>query len=83
MKKQTKRKLIATFVFSIIASIATIVHGVFLDLDASQIERLSIGGFVATFIVIFISLRLLEWIFNLEDEEEIKSLKRRIKKIEK
>lgn len=83
MKKSLKKKLLATFIFSLIASIAAIVHGVFLDLDTSQIQRLSLGGFIATFIVIFISLRLLEWIFNLEDEEELRGLKRRVGRMEK
>jgi len=83
MKISTKKKLIATLIFSIMASAATIVHGVYFDLDLSQIQRLSVGGFIATFIVIFLSLRLLEWIFDIEDEAEINSLKRRVGKVEK
>lgn len=43
MKKSTKKKLIATLIFSVIASIATIVHGVYFDLDWSQVQRLSLG----------------------------------------
>jgi heme/copper-type cytochrome/quinol oxidase subunit 4 len=81
--KSIKRKIIATLVFSILASIGAIIHGIFLDLDFSQIQRLSLDGFLVTFLVVFPSLLLLEWIFDLENHEEFKILEKRISNIEK
>jgi hypothetical protein len=81
--KSIKRKIIATLVFSILASSGAIIHGIFLDLDFSQIQRLSLDGFLVTFLVVFPSLLLLEWIFDLENHEEFKILEKRISKIEK
>ncbi|MBI2629905.1 hypothetical protein HYW76_02295 [Candidatus Pacearchaeota archaeon] len=60
-----------------------IIHGIFLDLDLSQIKRLSFEGFLLTFIVVFPSLLLLEWIFDLENHEEFKIVEKRISKLEK
>lgn len=78
-----KRKIIATLIFSVFASIAAIIHGVFIDSDISQIKRLSIEGFVLTFLIVFPGLLFLEWIFDLENKEEFKILERRVKKLEK
>ena len=60
MKKRFEKKLIATFVFSVVASLLMIAHGIFFDLDFSQISRLSFEGFVFTFILVFIGLIILE-----------------------
>lgn len=80
--KSVKRKLIATLVFSIFAAIGAIIHGIFFDVDITQIKRISIEGFVLTYIIVFPGLLLLEWIFDLENKEEFKILERRISKIE-
>jgi len=81
--KSVRRKILATFVFSILASVGAIIHGIFLDLDFNQIQRLSIEGFFVTFLVVFPSLLLLEWIFDLENHEEFKIVEKRISKLEK
>jgi amino acid transporter len=78
-----KRKLLATFLFSIISTIGLIIHGVFFDLDFTQIERLTIGGFIFTFILVFFTLLILEKIFDLENHEEFKELETRVKNLEK
>lgn len=83
MKKRFEKKLFATFVFSVVTSLLMIVHGVFLDLDFSQIRRLSLEGFVFTFILVFIGLIILEKIFNIEEDAEIVALKKRVGKIER
>lgn len=85
MRKLTilQRKLLATFLFSVFASVIGIIHGIFFDLDFAQIKRLSLGGFVLTFLLIFPTLLLLEWIFDLENHEEIKHMKERISKLER
>ena len=46
-------------------AVVLIVHGVLLDLDWSQIYRLSLGGLLVTMPAIFIALLTLEWIFDL------------------
>ena len=81
--KVIKRKLLATLIFSIIASIGLIIHGVFFDLDFKQIERLTIGGFIFTFILLFSTLLILEKIFDLENHEEFIELEKRVSKLEK
>ena len=83
MKKRFKKKLLATLVFSLISSVLLIIHGIFFDLDLSQIERLSLAGFVFTFFMVFIGLIILEKIFTIEEDEEIIGLKRRLGKLEK
>ena len=80
--KSLKRKLFATLIFSVLASIGGIIHGIFFDLDLNQLQRLSIEGFLITFFVVFPSLLLLEWIFDLENKEEFQILEKRIKKLE-
>ena len=83
MKKRFKKKLLSTAIFSLVASILFIVHGIFLDLDFSQIRRLTLEGFIFTFILVFIGLIILEKIFTLEEDEEISKVKIRLKKLEK
>jgi len=83
MLKSVKRKIIATLVFSILASIGAIIHGIFFDLDFNQIQRLSLEGFLVTFLVVFPSLLFLEWIFDLENHEEFKILEKRISNLER
>lgn len=82
-KKAIKRKLLATFLFSLIASIGLIIHGVFFDLDVTQIERLTLAGFTLTFIMVFVGLLILEKIFDLENHAEFKSLEERVHNLEK
>lgn len=83
MKKRFQRKILSTFAFSVVASALMIVHGIFLDLDFSQIKRLSLEGFIFTFVLVFMGLLILEKIFNLEEDEEIVKIKKRLNKIEK
>jgi L-lactate permease len=78
-----QKKLYATLAFSAISAIILIVHGLFFDMDISQISRLTLNGFVVTFILVFFGLILMEKIFNLEEDEEIVRLKRKVRKIEK
>lgn len=80
--KRFSKKMSATFVFSVITAIILIIHGVFFDLDISQIERLTIKGFIITFILTFLALIILEKIFTLEEDEEILKLKKRISRLE-
>lgn len=76
------KKFYTTLIFSIIASIGLIIHGIFFDLDFSQIERLTIGGFILTFILVFGTLLILERIFDLENHEEFTELEKRVSNLE-
>ncbi|MAG39778.1 hypothetical protein CMI41_02320 [Candidatus Pacearchaeota archaeon] len=82
-QKVFRKKVTATFLFSVVATFLLIIHGLFFDLDASQISRLSVEGFVATFILVFIGLLILEWIFDIEEHDEIVAMRKRIVKLEK
>ncbi|MBT3643009.1 hypothetical protein HN604_03995 [archaeon] len=83
MKKRFEKKLFYTFLFSLVSALLLIIHGVFLDLDFSQIQRLSLEGFIFTFILVFVGLLILEKIFTLSEDEEILNLKKRVKKLER
>lgn len=77
------RKLIATLLFSLLASIVGIIHGVFFDLDFAQIKRLTLEGFIFTFVILFPTLLLLEWIFDINNKSEFKSLESRVARLER
>lgn len=72
-----------TFIFSVFASVGLIIHGVFFDLDFSQIKRLSLEGFILTFLIVFPALLLLEWIFDLGNHAEFQQIEKRVTKLEK
>lgn len=59
------KQLAAMLFLSALGAVVLIVHGVLLDLDWSQIYRLSLGGFFVTMPAIFIALLTLEWVFDL------------------
>jgi len=77
------KQLIAVLIFSIAASILSIIHGVFFDSDFSQIKRLTLTGFFSTFILVYLGLILLEWIFDLNNQQEMIKINRKINKINK
>ena len=83
MKRVFRRKLLFTLIFSLVASVLLIIHGIFFDLDFSQIGRLTLEGFLFTFVLSFVALLILERIFTLEEHEEIIKIKKRLKKLEK
>lgn len=82
MKIITKQILIL-FVFSLLASITMIVHGIFFDLDFSQIKRLTLEGIILTVLIIFPGILFLEWVFDLNNKQEIKKINNKIKKLKK
>ena len=80
MKRRFEKKLFATFIFSVVVSLMMIAHGIFFDLEFSQIKRISFEGFVFTFVLVFIGLIILEKIFNIEEDAEIIAIKKRLRK---
>jgi hypothetical protein len=78
-----KQRIIATLVFSFVASAVLIVHGIFFDVDWSQIKRLTIEGFFITFVLTFFILLILEKIFLLEEDAKIMRLGKRVSRLQK
>ena len=70
------------FVVAILGAIGGIIHGIYFDLDFSQIRRLSILGIFFTSIVIFPVVLFFEYIFDWNNNEEMKILKERIERLE-
>lgn len=69
MKLITPRKvkqLVGMFVISVLGAVLLITHGILLDLDMSQLQRLTLGGFLVTMPAVFIGLLVLEWVFDLD-----------------
>ncbi|MFV1988183.1 MAG: hypothetical protein ACC682_12940 [Gemmatimonadota bacterium] len=80
-----KKQVLTLFVLSLVGAAGGIVHGIFFDLDMSQMGRLSLMGVIFTTLVVFPAVILLEWIFDLNNaarmnelQAEIDALKARI-----
>ena len=64
-------------------SIAAIIHGIFIDLDFSQIKRLTFEGLILTLVVVFPAIIFLEWIFDLNNKKRFDELEKKIRNIKK
>ena len=82
MEKIRKKQILIFIVLSLFGAIAGIIHGIYFDLDISQIKRLSILGIIFTSGVIFPSILFLEHVFDWNNQYQINQLKERIDKIE-
>jgi len=80
LKILTKQVLIL-LIFAILVSIASIVHGIFFDLDFEQIKRLTIEGWIFTFIIIFPVLIFLEWVFDINNRKKFDELERKVERL--
>jgi heme/copper-type cytochrome/quinol oxidase subunit 4 len=78
-----KKQILILFVFSLLATIASIIHGIFFDLDFSQIKRLTFEGFLLTLFVIFPAILFLEWVFDFNNKNKFDELEKKIKKLKK
>lgn len=78
-----KKQVLILLVFSLLVSIAGIIHGIFFDLAWEQIKRLTFGGLIFTFVVVFPGVLFLEWVFDINNKKEIERLERRIRELEK
>lgn len=81
--KIIKRQILVLFIFSILISIAAIIHGIFFDLAFEEIKRLTISGLIFTLIVIFPALLVLEYIFDMNNQEKFNQLELKINKLSK
>ena len=78
-----KKQLLVIFVFSVLISIAAIIHGLFFDLDVSQIKRLTFEGFLLTLLVVFPAILFLEWVFDLNNKKKFEEIEGRLKKLKR
>ena len=69
--------------FSLLISVLAIAHGMFFDLDITQIKRLTFTGIVITMFLTLLMLFFLEWVFDLDNEAKIKKLGEEIEDIKK
>jgi heme/copper-type cytochrome/quinol oxidase subunit 4 len=79
----TRIQAIAIVLISILAAIATIIHGVFIDLDITQIKRLTLESFIITLIVAIPAILILEWVFDINNKIKLDDIEKRLKKLEK
>jgi len=79
----TKKQIFTLLVFSIAITIIMIIHGIFFDLDISQIKRLTLEGLILTLIIVFPAILFLEWIFDLNNREVLKDIEKRLNKLER
>ena len=80
--KTIKKQIIIILIFSFLVSIGAIIHGIYMDLDFTQIKRLTIEGVILTFFVIFPAILILEKIFDINNRKNIDKINKRISKIE-
>jgi len=75
-----KKQILILFVFSLLTSVIAIIHGLFFNLDFTQIKRLTLEGFVVTLLVIFPAILFLEWVFDMNNKKKFDELERKLKK---
>ena len=81
--KLLRVQILVLLVFALLVSIASIIHGVFFDLEFEQIKRLTFQGLIFTLIVIFPSLIFLEWVFDLNNKRKFEEIEKRMERLEK
>jgi len=74
-----KKQVLILFVFSVLISIASIIHGIYMDLDFTQMKRFTIEGLVLTVFIVFPAILFLEWIFDMNNRKRFEELERKIK----
>ncbi|MCK5624678.1 hypothetical protein KAI04_02455 [Candidatus Pacearchaeota archaeon] len=76
-----KKQVLILLVFSVLISITSIIHGIFFDLDFTQIKRLTLEGLVLTLLIIFPAILFLEWVFDLNNKKKFEEIERKLKKL--
>ena len=66
-----------------LVSVGAIIHGIFFDLAFEEMKRLTLGGLIFTFVVVFPGVLFLEWVFDINNKVEMDGLEKRIRKLEK
>ena len=78
-----KKQVLILFVFSVLTAVGVIIHGIFFDLDFSQIGRLTLEGIIFTFVLVFPAIIFLEWVFDLNNRKKFDEVDKKIKALEK
>ena len=78
-----KKQVLVLFVFSILVSVAMIIHGVYMDLDFGQIKRLTVEGLLLTILVVFPAILFLEWVFDINNKKRFDKIEMILKKRKK
>jgi hypothetical protein len=76
------RQIFILLIFSALVSVGAIIHGIYMDLDFSQIKRLTLEGILLTVLVIFPAILILEKIFDINNNVKLDELNKRISKLE-
>ena len=76
-----KKQVLTLFVLSVVGAAGGIVHGIFFDLDMSQMGRLSLFGIVFTTLIVFPAILLLEWLFDLNNAAQMSELRAEIESL--
>jgi len=74
-----KKQILILFVFSILISLAMIIHGVYIDLEFSQIKRLTIEGLILTLLIVFPAILFLEWIFDFNNRKKFDAIEKKLR----
>ena len=77
-----KKQVLILAVFCLLVSVGAIIHGIFFDLAFEEIRRLTLGGLVFTFVIVFPGALFLEWVFDINNKKKYDELERRIIKLE-
>ena len=78
-----KKQLIVLFVFTLLVSIIAIIHGIFFDLDFSQIQRLTLEGIILTVFIFFPALLFIEWVFDWNNDIKFEKIEKELKELRK
>lgn len=78
-----RKQVLILLVFSALVSVGAIIHGIFFDLAFEQIKRLTFGGLIFTFVIVFPGALFLEWVFDINNKVQHDELERRIVKLER
>ena len=70
------------FIFSLLVAVGAIIHGIYMDLNLTEIRRLTSEGIMLTTLVVFPGLLVTEWLFDMDNKKKMKELEERIKELE-
>ena len=62
-------------------AVGGIIHGIYFDLDFSQIKRLSLFGIIFTTGIVFPAILFFEYVFDLNNKKQLNILKGQIEQL--
>ncbi len=73
-----RKQWLILLVLSILGAVGGIIHGIYFDLDFSQLKRLSLLGGMFTTGIVFPAILFFEYVFDRNNQSQINSLKAQI-----